>query len=150
MLCALAKSQSLGPFFFFSNRPVNGQRISSAQKTRPEGRPLLLDRSISFRSYLWRFCILSHAIFSDHLPAQTNRCAHLSSFSSYLAMIVVICGVMSCRGMAGELVRETTKDTEAIAQYKSMRETLVYLTHLNNDDTETIMLEKLSKQVEVS
>lgn len=50
----------------------------------------------------------------------------------------------------GEIVRETTKDTEAIAQYKSMRETLVYLTHLNNDDTETIMLEKLSKQVEVS
>lgn len=49
----------------------------------------------------------------------------------------------------GEIVRETTKDTEAIAQYKSMRETLVYLTHLNNDDTETIMLEKLSKQVEV-
>lgn len=47
-------------------------------------------------------------------------------------------------------MRETTKDTEAIAQYKSMRETLVYLTHLNNDDTETIMLEKLSKQVEVS
>ncbi|CAM9406172.1 unnamed protein product, partial [Ectocarpus sp. 4 AP-2014] len=51
---------------------------------------------------------------------------------------------------AGEVVRETTKDTEAIAQYKSMRETLVYLTHLNNDDTEQIMLEKLSKQVEVS
>ena len=51
--------------------------------------------------------------------------------------------------MPGEIVRETTKDTEAIAQYKSMRETLVYLTHLNNDDTETIMLEKLSKQVEV-
>ncbi|CAN0024501.1 unnamed protein product, partial [Ectocarpus sp. 8 AP-2014] len=47
----------------------------------------------------------------------------------------------------GEVVRETTKDTEAIAQYKSMRETLVYLTHLNNDDTEQIMLEKLSKQV---
>lgn len=50
---------------------------------------------------------------------------------------------------AGEIVRETTRDTEAIAQYKSMRETLVYLTHLNNDDTEQIMLEKLSKQVEV-
>ncbi|CAN0226744.1 unnamed protein product, partial [Hapterophycus canaliculatus] len=50
----------------------------------------------------------------------------------------------------GEIVRETTRDTEAIAQYKSMRETLVYLTHLSNDDTEQIMLEKLSKQVEVS
>lgn len=49
----------------------------------------------------------------------------------------------------GEIVRETTRDTEAIAQYKTMRETLVYLTHLNNEDTETIMLEKLSKQVEV-
>ncbi|CAM9874232.1 unnamed protein product, partial [Sphacelaria rigidula] len=48
----------------------------------------------------------------------------------------------------GEIVRETTRDTEAIAQYKTMRETLVYLTHLNNEDTETIMLEKLSKQVE--
>lgn len=46
-------------------------------------------------------------------------------------------------------MRETTRDTEAIAQYKTMRETLVYLTHLNNEDTETIMLEKLSKQVEV-
>ncbi|CAM9157205.1 unnamed protein product [Discosporangium mesarthrocarpum] len=50
----------------------------------------------------------------------------------------------------GEIVRETTRDTEAIAQYKTMRETLVYLTHLNNEDTETIMLEKLSKQVEGS
>jgi exportin-1 len=47
----------------------------------------------------------------------------------------------------GEIVRETTKDTEAIAQYKTMRETLVYLTHLNYEDTEAIMLEKLSLQV---
>ncbi|CAM9918069.1 unnamed protein product [Choristocarpus tenellus] len=52
--------------------------------------------------------------------------------------------------MLGEIVRETTRDTEAIAQYKTMRETLVYLTHLNNEGTETIMLEKLSKQVDVS
>ena len=34
-----------------------------------------------------------------------------------------------------------------IAQYKTMREALVYLTHLNYDDTEAIMLEKLSAQV---
>ncbi len=40
----------------------------------------------------------------------------------------------------GEVVRETTKDTDAIAQYKTMRETLVYLTHLDYDDTEQIML----------
>lgn len=47
----------------------------------------------------------------------------------------------------GEIVREQTKDTEVIAQYKTMREALVYLTHLNYEDTEAIMLEKLEQQV---
>ncbi|KAL3821906.1 hypothetical protein ACHAXA_008440 [Cyclostephanos tholiformis] len=47
----------------------------------------------------------------------------------------------------GDIVRETTKDTDVIAQYKTMRETLVYLTHLNSDDTESIMLSKLTAQV---
>lgn len=47
----------------------------------------------------------------------------------------------------GEIVREQTKDTEVIAQYKTMRETMVYLTNLNYEDTEAIMLEKLDLQV---
>ena len=47
----------------------------------------------------------------------------------------------------GEIVRELTKDTEVIAQYKTMREAIVYLTHLNYEDSETIMLEKLDLQV---
>lgn len=42
---------------------------------------------------------------------------------------------------------EQTKDTEVIAQYKTMRETIVYLTNLNYEDTEAIMLEKLDLQV---
>jgi exportin-1 len=50
----------------------------------------------------------------------------------------------------GEIVRETTRDTEAIAQYKTMRETLVYLTHLHYEDTESIMLDKLAMQVSVA
>lgn len=50
----------------------------------------------------------------------------------------------------GEIVRETTKDTDVIAQYKTMRETLVFLTHLNCDDTESIMLTKLTEQVDGS
>lgn len=50
----------------------------------------------------------------------------------------------------GEIVRETTKDTEALSQYKTMHETLVYLTHLNYEDTENIMLEKLAFQVDGS
>ena len=48
---------------------------------------------------------------------------------------------------SGEIVREQTKDTEALAQYKVMRETLVFLTHLDPKDTEKIMLEKLVNEV---
>mmetsp|Transcript_24446 Transcript_24446/g.36925 ORF Transcript_24446/g.36925 Transcript_24446/m.36925 type:complete len:1073 (-) Transcript_24446:298-3516(-) len=48
----------------------------------------------------------------------------------------------------GDIVRETTKDTDVIAQYKTMRDSLVYLTHLNCEDTEAIMLNKLTEQVE--
>jgi len=48
----------------------------------------------------------------------------------------------------GDIVRETTKDTDVIAQYKTMRDTLVYLTHLNCEDTESIMLAKLTEQVD--
>ena len=48
----------------------------------------------------------------------------------------------------GDIVRETTKDTDVIAQYKTMRETLVFLTHLDCDDTESIMLVKLTAQVD--
>jgi len=47
----------------------------------------------------------------------------------------------------GEIVRETTKDTDVVAQYKLMREMIVYLAHLNYDDIETIMLEKLDYQL---
>lgn len=47
----------------------------------------------------------------------------------------------------GEIVREMTKDTDVIAQYKLMRESIVYLTNLNYEDTEAIMLEKLDLQV---
>lgn len=50
----------------------------------------------------------------------------------------------------GEIVRETTKDTDAIALYKTMRETLVFLTHLDTQDTESIMLSKLSLQIDNS
>lgn len=47
----------------------------------------------------------------------------------------------------GEVVREFMKDTDSINMYKNMRETLVYLTHLDYLDTEAIMTEKLHNQV---
>ncbi|XP_076658878.1 exportin-1 emb [Halictus rubicundus] len=47
----------------------------------------------------------------------------------------------------GEVVREFMKDTDSISLYKNMRETLVYLTHLDHLDTDRIMTEKLQNQV---
>ncbi|CDZ97086.1 nuclear export receptor crm1 [Phaffia rhodozyma] len=50
----------------------------------------------------------------------------------------------------GEVVREFMKESDTIVLYKSMREVLVYLTHLDVLDTENIMTEKLSKQIDGS
>ena len=47
----------------------------------------------------------------------------------------------------GEIVREFIKETDTITLYKSMREVLVYLTHLDVDNTRQIMTEKLARQV---
>lgn len=47
----------------------------------------------------------------------------------------------------GEVVREFMKDTDSMTLYKNMRECLVYLTHLDCQDTDRIMTEKLHKQV---
>ncbi|KAF8652765.1 hypothetical protein AX16_004260 [Volvariella volvacea WC 439] len=50
----------------------------------------------------------------------------------------------------GEIVREFMKESDTIVLYKSMRELLVYLTHLDVNDAETILAEKLQKQVDGS
>ncbi|XP_021309740.1 protein EXPORTIN 1A isoform X2 [Sorghum bicolor] len=47
----------------------------------------------------------------------------------------------------GNIVRETLKDNDVLVQYKIMRETLIYLSHLDHEDTEQQMLRKLSKQL---
>ncbi|OVA18398.1 Importin-beta [Macleaya cordata] len=47
----------------------------------------------------------------------------------------------------GNIVRETLKDNDVLVQYKIMRETLIYLSHLDHEDTEHQMLKKLSKQL---
>lgn len=50
----------------------------------------------------------------------------------------------------GEIVREFVKESDTIQLYKSEREVLVYLTHLNVVDTEQIMSEKLARQIDES
>ncbi|XP_008792647.1 protein EXPORTIN 1A-like [Phoenix dactylifera] len=47
----------------------------------------------------------------------------------------------------GNIVRETMKDNDVLVQYKIMRETLIYLCHLDQVDTEQQMLKKLNKQL---
>ncbi|CAM0878206.1 unnamed protein product [Alopecurus aequalis] len=47
----------------------------------------------------------------------------------------------------GNIVRETLKDNDVLVQYKIMRETLIYLSHLDHEDTEQQMLKKLTKQL---
>lgn len=50
----------------------------------------------------------------------------------------------------GNVVRETMKDTDVLARYKTMHETLVYLSHLDHDDTEHQMLDKLRLQAQMN
>ncbi|KAI9701484.1 MAG: Karyopherin transporter [Candelina mexicana] len=50
----------------------------------------------------------------------------------------------------GEIVREFVKESDTIQLYKTTRECLVYLTHLDVTDTEDIMSEKLRRQVDGS
>ena len=50
----------------------------------------------------------------------------------------------------GEIVREFVKESDTIQLYKTSRECLVYLTHLDVVDTENIMSDKLSRQVDGS
>eukprot|EP01088_Endostelium_zonatum_P019434 TRINITY_DN6707_c0_g1_i1.p1 TRINITY_DN6707_c0_g1~~TRINITY_DN6707_c0_g1_i1.p1 ORF type:complete len:1027 (-),score=229.71 TRINITY_DN6707_c0_g1_i1:91-2766(-) len=47
----------------------------------------------------------------------------------------------------GNIIRESVKDTDSIQLYKSMKDTLIYLTHLDPADTQSIMIEKLTEQV---
>ena len=46
----------------------------------------------------------------------------------------------------GDIVREHVKESDVLAIYSVMRETLVFLTHLDSEDTKRIMLGRLSDQ----
>eukprot|EP00746_Dinoflagellata_sp_MGD_P022473 gnl/MRDRNA2_/MRDRNA2_152589_c0_seq1.p1 gnl/MRDRNA2_/MRDRNA2_152589_c0~~gnl/MRDRNA2_/MRDRNA2_152589_c0_seq1.p1 ORF type:complete len:806 (+),score=199.18 gnl/MRDRNA2_/MRDRNA2_152589_c0_seq1:37-2418(+) len=46
----------------------------------------------------------------------------------------------------GHIVRQEEEDTDEIALYKMMREALIYLTHLNAQNMEEIMVERLTQE----
>ena len=70
-------------------------------------------------------------------------------FNSYIKKFGsnIIVQVLVVENDEGEIVREIMKDSDTITLYKSMRECLVYLTHLDVQDSEIIMSNKLTKQV---
>lgn len=51
---------------------------------------------------------------------------------------------------SGNVIRERLQDTENIALYDLMRETLIYLTNLDPEDTEHIIMLKMAKQMDGS
>jgi len=46
----------------------------------------------------------------------------------------------------GHIVRAEEEDTDEIALYKMMREALIYLTHLNPENMESVMLQRLTQE----
>ena len=89
-------------------------------------------------------------------PAPSSCSARLAAYGSILHRLRNVMidkmakpeEVIIVEDESGEIVREMTKDTEVIAQYKTMREAIIFLTHLNYEDTEGIMLSKLEQQVD--
>ena len=105
-------------------------------------------------SYLRLFCSTSGAVGPGN-PSPANPQQRKLFYQPVLTKVRYIMisrmakpeEVLVVENDQGEVVREFMKDTDSINMYKNMRETLVYLTHLDYADTERIMTEKLHNQV---
>lgn len=91
----------------------------------------------------------------ETMKKEENRKALFSNILTQVRLVMISqmvkpSEVLIVEDENGEIVRETTQDTEALSQYNTMHEGLVYLTHLDYEDTENIMLEKLALQVDGS
>lgn len=86
------------------------------------------------------------------LPVRRNRYLDILSAlrTAFIERMVKPEEVLIVENDEGEIVREFVKESDTIQLYKSMKDVLVFLTHLDNDNMESIMLEKLNKQVDGS
>ncbi|KAM9951178.1 hypothetical protein ACTFIW_010386 [Dictyostelium discoideum] len=100
----------------------------------------------------WNF--LSSNLYSDIATFTTTLLStppRLQLYKSVLSKVRVVLidhmakpeEVIVVEDENGNIVRETTKDTDSLTLYESMRETLIFLTHLDSENTQHIMLEKL-------
>ena len=86
-------------------------------------------------------------------PMQNDRSAIYSEIFERLRVVMIERmvrpeEVLVVENEEGEVVREFVKETDTITLYKSMREVLVFLTHLDVVNTEEIMNEKLERQMD--
>ncbi|GLT95335.1 hypothetical protein SLE2022_130230 [Rubroshorea leprosula] len=92
-------------------------------------------------------------VMVDGLGTQLLQRRHLYAGTMSKLRMLMICRmakpeeVLIVEDENGNIVRETMKDNDVLVQYKIMRETLIYLSHLDHEDTEKQMLKKLSKQL---
>ncbi|KAF5195132.1 Exportin 1a [Thalictrum thalictroides] len=93
------------------------------------------------------------SVMADGLGSQNSQRQQLYAGPMSKLRMLMICRmakpeeVLIVEDENGNIVRETMKDNDVLVQYKIMRETLIYLTHLDHEDTEQQMLKKLSKQL---
>ncbi|GMH35437.1 hypothetical protein BSKO_03305 [Bryopsis sp. KO-2023] len=112
----------------------------------------------------WNYFVME--VYNAAVPCQTGRMTFYDSrtcggkerrlfFESILSQLrtLMLCRmakpeeVIVVEDENGNAVRETMKDSEVLAQYKTMRETLIYLSNLDQEDTERQMLDKLRAQL---
>ncbi|KNC97005.1 exportin CRM1 [Spizellomyces punctatus DAOM BR117] len=95
---------------------------------------------------------INRTSFAPNLPLRKNIYAEMLSRLRVIMIEQMVKPeeVIVVENDEGEVVRETLKESDTIVLYKSMREVLVYLTHLDVEDMERIMSEKLAKQIDGS
>merc|ERR1711871_47730 len=79
------------------------------------------------------FCTLYASLLSRVRQVLIRKCARPEE-------------VLITEDETGAIVRELVRNSDTIAMYKTCRETLIYLTHLDASDTENIMQAKLNQQ----
>ena len=156
--------RGLALFFtsFFSNHLQRLEREASCHELILRGFSYLLRISEVDDEEIFKICLDFYHSFAQGLyrsemqAAPGARPLRKRLYHNVLhPMLVVIIGrmakpeeVLVIEDEAGNIVREMTKDTAVIAQYQTQRETLVYLTHLDHERTQNIMLQKLGQEVD--
>lgn len=98
---------------------------------------------------------VGHPLFQGRNPAAPSQHPRLLLYDSTLKGLRKLMvermvkpeEVLIATDEHGNVVRDFVKDTDVQQQYKTMRETLVYLSHLDHADTEKQMLDKLRMQL---